>query len=168
MRISETRTFATNSAAVFALMTDRDFQEQKAARVGAQSFDMEILTGQKTIQVITTRVVATSGLPEFVKPMLRPTMRVVETEHWNLENPTAPCGKFHIDVHGAPVYLRGTVRLEPLDAGCELTFAGDIISSVPLFRTRVEEASAGSILDTIRTEFDLLQEWGQADPAKAA
>lgn len=144
--------------AVFALMTDRDFQREKARRVSALEFDFSD-TGDAHPRITTTRTMSTSNLPELIKSMLNPTMTVVETERW--EAPAAAdtrTGEFLIDVHGAPVSLQGRVDLVSVDDGTELTFSGTLRSSIPLFRSKIEESAAGSVTATISAEFALLHE----------
>lgn len=162
MRIQEQTELAAPISAVLALMTDEGFQREKAARVGAVEFSMteDVVAGSR--EVVTRRRMETGNLPEFIKPMVNPTMLVVERERWG---PAEQCdsapfhGSFDIDVAGAPVQLRGHVRLEPRPGGgCTLRFEGEWTATVPLFKEKVAEVSAGSVRSTIEAEFALLQE----------
>ncbi|MBL0887267.1 DUF2505 domain-containing protein [Myceligenerans indicum] len=163
MLIDETTTTALSPERVRDLMTTDAFQRAKADRLGAIEFGMEVTDGpppEHARTVVTRRRFDTAGFPEFLKPMIRPTIVAVETERWHPSEPGGDTftGDFEVDVDGAPVALRGHVRIEPHDDGARVTFTGNLRAAVPLFRSKVEQSAAGSVLDTIRTEFTLLEE----------
>lgn len=156
MHLLETDSFALSPDQVISLMTSTEFQRRKAERLGAQHFEVDV-TDNPFLTVVTRRTMATSTLPEFIKPMVNPTIQVVETERWHTVVDGVPTeGDFEVDVSGAPIKLRGKVTLALADERSLLSFEGDLRSSVPLFRQRIEESAAGSVLETIRTEFALL------------
>lgn len=159
MLIDETTTTALAPGRVRDLMTTDAFQRAKADRLGAIEFGMEVTDGPPQT-VVTRRRFDTVGFPEFLKPMLRPTIVAIETERWSPAEPGDDTftGDFEVDVDGAPVSLRGHVRIEPHGTGARLTFTGNLRASVPLFRAKVEQSAAGSVLDTIHAEFALLEE----------
>ncbi|MGL5863736.1 MAG: DUF2505 domain-containing protein, partial [Phycicoccus sp.] len=92
------------------------------------------------------------------KAMVAPTLGVREVERWGppLEDGSR-AGPFDIDVAGAPLKLRGAVQLLPRAGGCTLTFAGELSTSVPLFRQAIERAASTQVLDSIEIEFGLLR-----------
>lgn len=162
MHVSLTDSFTLPPRAVLELMKSEDFQREKADRINTLEFDMHVEDGPAPT-VVTQRKLATANLPEFIKPMLNPTMTVTETEQW--QEPTTPdghrTGLFTIDVDGAPVRLVGDVVLEPARNGSQLTFSGELTSSVPLFRNKIEESASGSVVATIKAEFALIHEHAQ-------
>lgn len=100
----------------------------------------------------------TTGVAEFVKALVTPTLAVVETEDWE---PTpgrdgSRTGLFTIDVGGAPVEFHGRVDLVPVPDGTRLTFSGTWSATAPLFRSTIESVSASSVTDTMEAEFRLL------------
>lgn len=153
MHVHESETIPLSPDAVRELMTSEDFQRVKADRVGASEFSMQV-NESPSLTVVTRRKISTANMPEFIKPMINPTITVTETERWT----TASEGDFEVDVKGAPISVRGTVRLVPVEGGAELTFTGELRSSVPLFRQKIEESAAASVIDTIKSEFHLLRE----------
>jgi len=160
MDICHSTDFDAPTEEVYGLLTHRDFQREKARRLDALAFDMDTQVDGPRTTVVTKRKVATAGLPEFVKSMLTPSMVVVETEVWDSppagNSPTG--GAFTVDVDGAPVRLRGRVDLAPNGPGSRLTFTGQLTATVPLFRSRIEEASSGSIHTTMTVEAQLVTE----------
>lgn len=163
MYLSETGTFTLSAHEVFTLMVSEEFQRSKAERLDALEFDMEV-SGGPAPTVVTRRRLGTAAMPEFIKPMIDPTITVTETERWRTAegSGTPRGGDFEIDVRGAPISLRGTVALEPVADGTRLTFAGELRSGVPLFRSKIEQSAAQSVLATIATEFGLLDEAARA------
>lgn len=144
--------------AVYALMSSPDFQQRKADAVGATDSDIDIThEGDRSVVSVHRRVPA-GTVPEFIKAMVEPTLGVREMERWGpLLEDGSRAGSFDIDVTGAPIKLRGSVQLEPVATGCSLTFAGELTTSVPLFRQAIERAASTQVLDTIDTEFGLLR-----------
>lgn len=160
MQIDESRQYSADPAQIFDLLTSEAFQRDKASVVDALEFSMDLRSEEGTITVLTRRKVATRGLPEFVKALVRPTMRVLETETWApAEGSGARGGTFDIDVDGAPVRLRGGVSLDAEAGGVRLRFHGDLAATVPLFKAQIEQASSALVLETIEAEFELVQKW---------
>lgn len=160
MDVEETCLLAGTPGQVYDLMCDEGFQRRKAERLDTLEFTMsDSTTDDGRREIRTERVMATQGMPEFVKALVRPTMRVREVETWIRGGDGDLAGDFTIDVDGAPMYLRGSVQIQAVpDTGSRLTFAGTVTATVPLFKARVAEASAASVVETIRTEFALLAE----------
>lgn len=160
MDIDESCLLTGTPEQVYRLMCDEDFQRRKAKRLDALEFAMSISAAEDSPrEVRTQRLMATQLLPEFVKSLVSPTMRVTELEVWHQIRDDHFSGDFSIDVDGAPIYLRGSVQIQAVpNVGSRVRFTGKITATAPLFKTRVAEASAESIIETIRTEFDVLGE----------
>ena len=167
MELTFTRQLPLPVAQVVALMCDEQLQAAKAARLDATAFACTVTDeedGGRTVR--TQRALETVGLPEFVRALVRPVMVVHETERWAPPGADeARGGAFELDVDGAPMRLRGTVGVEPAPGGSRLTFTGVLTSTVPLFRARIEEASAELVRRTMEIECTLLAERAAADPA---
>lgn len=161
MRIDESTTVNAPAAEVFAALVSREFQAAKADRVGAVGFSMETVESAGELTVVTRRRINSNRLPEFVKTLVDPTITVVETEHWERAGDAVPeRAEFLIDIVGAPVRLRGAVRLSPQGPDlCVLAHSGEVTALVPFFRDRVAEAAADSVVETIHHEADLLLTW---------
>ncbi|MDO8145910.1 MULTISPECIES: DUF2505 domain-containing protein [unclassified Isoptericola] len=143
---------------VVAHLCDEAFQAEKATRLAARDFAMTVDRRPDGVTVRTERHLPTVGLPEFVKALVRPVMVVAETERWDPPEGGSRRGAFEIDVDGAPVRFRGAVGVVPEGRGARLTFEGTLSSTVPLFRGRIEEASATLVRETMEVEAALLEE----------
>lgn len=157
MNISCSREFDAEVPVVVRIMQSEELQHQKAKRLGAIDFSYDRTEATKTI-VTSRRVLPTGQLPEFLKALVTPTMTVIETEVWDPADGGGQSGTFDINVQGAPVEHRGTVEVARTPAGCRVTFAGEWLATVPLFRANVEESSAQTLHETIETEFRLIAE----------
>jgi hypothetical protein len=62
-------------------------------------------------------------------------------------------GTFTIDVKGAPVKIRGTMRLEPADGGTRHTVRGEFSVSVPLVGGRIAAWAEGPAQQRLEAEF---------------
>lgn len=158
MRFERSTTVPAPGPAVWGQMTSEDFQQRKAAALGAVSCRCEITDEAGVVTVVTDRTVPAGTVPELIRAMVHPTLKVQETERWFPPADGAHRGDFLVAVSGAPVAVRGTVSLEAVEGGCRLTFAGDLTTSVPLFRSAIERAASGQVLATIDAEFHLLHE----------
>lgn len=163
MQFQHSHEVSASPAEVLRLLCDPEYQKAKAERLGAHGFTISDSSSGHERTIVTGRTLATAGLPEFVKAMVTPTMHVTETERWHVPlTEEGIKGSFHIDVEGAPVRLRGAVSITPSGNGSTVCFSGQWTATVPLFRSRVEQASVSSIYEATHAEFALLEEWAAA------
>ncbi|MGJ9423264.1 DUF2505 domain-containing protein [Aeromicrobium sp. CF3.5] len=158
MLIEIERTFDAAPDDVHGALIDPVLQTAKAEALSALAHSMTTETVDGRLVVVTRRRVATGGMPEFVKALVKPSMTVVETERW--DEPQADRSRdaeFLLDIEGAPVRLRGSARLHSVETGTRLAWRGELEATVPLFRNRITEAASASVIETITIEFDLLE-----------
>lgn len=160
MKIHETCRLSATPTDVLQVMVDPAFQTRKAEALAALEHSVHVVRDADARMVTTRRVVQAAGVPELIRSMVEPTMVVTETERWALWDApqTEHEGEFTIDVKGAPVSLRGIVRLRAEGVHTDLTFEGELSTSVPLFKGAIERAASAQVIGTIHTEFRLLTE----------
>jgi hypothetical protein len=160
MRITETITYHASVDVVYAMKTDPEFQERKCADSGALQHDVAVRQNGEGSLVVTRRDLSTDGLPDFVKSIVGARLSVTETYQWN-----APAvdgsrdGTLIVEAAGAPVAMRGTVRVEPVDVGTNLTIDGDLKAHVPLIGSRIEKAAAPAFIKALRSEHESGRRW---------
>lgn len=146
---------------MYGLLVSERFQAAKSAAVDADGFTMSSWTDEAGRTVVqTVRRMGTARLPEFVKPLVDPTLTITETERWTAsdgEHQPPTHADFAIDVKGAPVSFRGDLTLSWDASGTALRYAGTMTASLPLFRRQVAEAAIGPVRNTIEAEFALLR-----------
>lgn len=150
-------TVAADVETVYALMCSTNYQQRKADAVGAQSCRVDINHEGDRCIVTVTRSTPNGDVPELIKSMVSATLQVTEVEKWEARSEdNSRSGSFDIDITGAPVSLHGQVTLAPCPEGSELTFSGDLKTSIPLFKNAIEKAASFQIFSTIDSEFALL------------
>ncbi|MGO4603368.1 DUF2505 domain-containing protein [Terrabacter sp. 2YAF2] len=153
MKISETITYAAPPETVYAMVTDRSFQERKCVEAGAQRHEASVSPAGDGARVVTKRDLPADDLPDFAKSIVGPNLSVTETYDWGAATADGSrSGSLTVEVAGAPVAMRGAVRLAAAGSGTQITIDGDLKASIPLFGGKVEKAAAPAVVDAIRSE----------------
>ena len=160
MRIIETITYAAAPDAVYAMVTDPGFQEQKCIDAGATEHESAVSRAGDGMRVVTTRDLPSDGLPDFAKSLIGSTLSVTETYEWGAaQDGGVRSGTLTVEVRGAPVALRSTVRLAPSGAGTTISIDGDLKASIPLLGGKVEKAAAPAVVHAIKHEQETGTRW---------
>jgi Protein of unknown function (DUF2505) len=162
MKISHRVEYPAGPEEVFAMLAEPRFQEAKCAATGALRHTVSVeQRGDRTV-VTTERVMPTDGLPDYAKSMVGDRLKVGETQDWG---PAAADGSregtVDLEIHGAPVSLRGTVRLEAGGQGTVERLDGDLKARVPLIGGKIEQAAAKPILAAVDVEHRTGLKWLQ-------
>ncbi len=160
MRISETITYAAAPDAVYAMVTDPDFQVRKCIDAGANEHESAVSPAGDGARVVTRRDLPVDGLPDFARSIVGSTLRVTETYEWGaMQDGGTRSGTLVVEVQGAPVALRSTVRLAPQGARTTISIDGDLKASIPLLGGKVERAAAPAVVHAIRQEQETGERW---------
>lgn len=160
MRITETITYAAPPETVYAMVTDEAFQQRKCVEAGAQRHEAAVSTVGDGARVVTKRDLPADDLPDFAKSIVGSTLSVTETYEWGAASGDGSRrGTLTVEVAGAPVAMRSTVRLAASGGGSEISIDGDLKASIPLFGGKVEKAAAPAVVDAIRSEQRTGQAW---------
>lgn len=160
MRITETITYHAPVEVVYAMKTNPEFQERKCADSGALQHDVAVREQGEGAVVVTRRDLSTDGLPDFIKSIVGAHLSVTETYQW--DGPAADGsreGTLTVEAAGAPVAMRGTVRMTPESGATHLTIDGDLKASVPLVGGRIEKAAAPAFIEALRSEHESGRRW---------
>jgi hypothetical protein len=146
---------------VHALLTDQAFQEAKCAATtdgGATSVDISRNAGGQRVR--TSRELPSDGLPDVARSFVGDHLTVIEVQDWS--GPAADGSResaLDIHVKGAPLTIKGTLRLEPSGSGTAEVLDAELKANVPLIGGRLEKAAAAPINTAIEIETGLLREW---------
>lgn len=153
--------------AVFAMVTDRAFQERKCASSGSLAYRVDVQDhGDGTVGVTTDRTLPADEVPEFVRRFVGGTVRVVERIDWQAAGPDgAREGTIVVEIAGAPVQLTGQVSLRPFGTGTVHEVDGDLKASVPLIGGKIEKAAEPAVRAALRVEERTGREWLGEDQA---
>lgn len=146
---------------VFAMMTDRAFQERKCAATGSVVYEVEVHAPEDGSARITThRTLPTDEIPEFVRRLVGGTVRVVEHGHWQQTDGSGlRRGTIEVAISGSPVMLRGRIGLQWSGDRTVYHVAGELKASVPLIGGRIERAAEPAIRAGIRVEERTGRQW---------
>ena len=146
---------------VFALLTDQAFQEAKcAATTDGGATAVEITGNAPGRRVRTTRELPSDGLPDVARSFVGEHLTVIEVQEWS--GPAADGSResaLDIHVKGAPLTIKGTLRLEPSGSGTVEVLDAELKANVPFIGGKLEKAAAGPISAAIEIETGLLREW---------
>ena len=146
--------------AVFAMLTDPDFQRQVCEATGAIDHSVDVETAGGGATITTTRTLPADDLPDFVRKFVGSTLKVMRVDHWGAAGSDgARHGTVVVEIQGAPVRLTGTISLGPDGAGTAEQVDGDLKASLPLVGGKVEKAAEPAIRAAIGKEQEIGQGW---------
>jgi len=150
--------FAAAPEDVFAVICQQTFQDAKcdATTTGRWTADIRA-TGDRTV-ISTERLLPTDGLPDIARSFVGDTLTVVEVQTWE---PPAVDGSrtadLNLHVKGAPMTLKGSIRLSPNTSGSAYEVVAELRAGVPLIGGKLEKAAAEPLLAAARTETELIR-----------
>ena len=156
----ETR-YPSDPEAVLAMLTDEAFLRRRAERAHALSYEAESTRNGSDVRT-RLRQSLPAQVPDFLRRFVGQSIVLVEVVEW--EPPAADrsySGTLNVEVNGAPVTLRGTIRLALADGGTLQTVDARLKASVPMIGRKVEEAAAPAVVAGL----DQMAEIGRTWPA---
>jgi hypothetical protein len=161
VRVEDRIRYPASPAEVAEMLADPEFVERKCAATGALSHTAKVDgTADGAFTVTTTRTMPTGDLPEVARKLVGSTLELRQVEVWEAAGPDGERdGTVSVDVVGAPMRLRGTLRLAPDGSGTVETLAGDLTASVPLLGGRLEKAAEPAFLAGVRKEHEVGSAW---------
>jgi len=157
MKFTHRAEYPAAPEAVFAVMSDPAFQDAKCAATTTGTWQADVSTSGDRTRITTERILPTDGLPDIARSFVGDSLTVVEIQTWS---PPSVDGSrvadLNLHVKGAPMTLKGTIRLSPTAAGSVQEVDADLRAGVPLIGGRLEKAAAEPLLVAARTETRLL------------
>ena len=162
MRVTTCEELAGTVDEVHALFTDPAFQEAKclATTDDANHFSVDVAAGTAGERVRTERHLKSHGLPDVARSFVGEHLTIIEVQDWS--GPASDGSRESVvDMHvkGAPLTLKGTLRLVPSGAGTVKLLDAELKAHVPFIGGKIERAAAEPINAAIGIETDLLREW---------
>jgi len=158
LRLTDEIRYAADPDAVFAMLSDPDFQDRKCRATGAVEHTVEVLPDDEGgVTITTTRSLPTDQLPDFLRGLTGGTLTVVQTETWDPpDGDGGREGTIEVEISGAPVRMIGTLSLVPDGASADVqtveTIDGDLKAKVPLIGGRIERAAEPAMRAAVRAE----------------
>jgi len=153
MNIDTRAEFAAAPDKVFAMLTDKAFQEQVCQRSHASKHDV-IVDGNK---VKTSRDMPS---PDAARAFVGATLTVVENVVWaDAADNGSRTAVVTLSVPGQPVSFNGKYELAAGGPGSTLSFAGELKVNVPLLGKKLEQAAAPAVLAGFTTQEKVATDW---------
>ena len=129
--------FAADTDAVFALMTDADTLIARCQALGEKNISCQVeQNGRKTIVHLSRTV--KRELPKVLAAMFSAENTIKMHEQWESIGSTY-MGNYTAEVVGQPVSLSAKFKLKPTDSGCDYSIDYQCKASIPLVGKKVEE-----------------------------
>ena len=162
MRVTTREELAGTVEEVYRIVTDVAFQEAKclATTDDANHFSVDVAGGPAGERVRTERHLKSHGLPDVARSFVGEHLTIVEVQDWSA--PAADGSRQSaVDMHvkGAPLTLKGTMRLEPSGSGTVKVLDAELKAHVPFIGGKIERAAAEPINAAIEIETGLMRDW---------
>lgn len=160
MHITAQTSYDADPDRVAAMLADEAFVAAKVRASGALSQTVAVVGGaDEAFTVTTRRQMPTTGVPAQFRSLVGSSLEVRQVEAWEAAGPHGRAGTVVVEVTGAPVRLTGTMRLEGGPGSTRVHLDGDLKSSVPLFGSVVEEATAQALRSALAAEEQTGRKW---------
>ncbi len=161
MRVSRREELRGSPDEVYAVLIDPVFQQAKCdATTNGGVHTVEVTPAAVGARVRTERELPSQGLPDVARSFVGDHLIIVEFHEWAAPGADG-IHESSLDMHvkGAPLTLKGAVRLEPNGSGTVEAIDTVLRAQVPLIGGRIERAAAHPINVAIDIEIRLLREW---------
>jgi uncharacterized protein YndB with AHSA1/START domain len=153
--------FPAPADVVFEMLSDSDYVSRKATAMGALEHDVTVVdlgSGRTRIRLQRT---LPSVVPDFVKPLVGPTIEVVQTEDWTAPGSDgARRADLRAQISAAPVSLSGQMTLQPTEDGTTIhRVEVTVRAKVPFLGGKIERAIGEVLVLAARKEEQVGAAW---------
>lgn len=151
MKLSETFTYNAGVDEVYGLITSEEFRTETCEDQGSTDYDVNVDDG-----VVTIVRSMPADLPDFVKKLTGPTVKVKQTEKWSQKSDGSRVADVKVSIVGQPAEMLGTAALEDDGkGGTVFTVKGDVKVSIPLLGRKIEPEIHKQIVRSLNAEVAL-------------
>ena len=161
MRFTAQISYDVPPDAVFAMLTDKRFQDQKLAETGSLEYSSTIDVSAARAVITTNRTLPTDRVPDAFRSLLGGKVTVVQTESWapGGSDGSRP-GEVSVQLPGVPLKMTGSLKLASNGRGGTIeTVDGDLKASVPFIGGRIEKAAEPALRAAIDVEQRIGRQW---------
>ena len=161
MKIERVMRHEITAAQVYEMASSQQFQERKCVDAGALSYDVEVAADGDTAVTRTKRRLPTVGFPSLIQKFVPLGVTSTETVTWAAAAADGSrTGTLHVDFHGAPAKMNGTISIVPLsDTACEVRVDAEFTAPIPVLGRKVEKMAAPIVISVIDAEEKTAQAW---------
>jgi hypothetical protein len=160
VRVTAEMHYAAGPGDVFAMLTDKAFQDRKLGQTGALSWEVEIRAEAGGAVVTSRRALPTDQVPDAFRALVGPQITITQTESWGPAGPDgARTGTLVVEVAGAPIRMNASLSLSPSGTGTVERVDGDLKARVPLIGGKIERSAEPAVRAAIDAEERIGQAW---------
>ena len=148
-------------ADLFEMICTKAYQERKCVDAGALSFDVSVARTDDGAVIKAKRKLPTVGFPSLLRKFVPSGVTSTETVTWGpAEADGSRRADLHVDFHGTPASMTGTIRIVPQGADSSSVLVdAEFKANVPLVAGKLERIAAPIILGVIDAEEATGQAW---------
>jgi uncharacterized protein DUF2505 len=161
VRVANDIHYPADPAAVFAMLTDKAFQDRKLGQTGALSWDVEIRAEGGGAVVSSRRALPTDQVPDAFRALVGAQITITQTETWGPAGADgARTGTLVVEVSGAPIRMNATLSLTAEGSGGTVERVdGELKARVPLIGGKIERSAEPAVRAAIDAEERIGQAW---------
>jgi Protein of unknown function (DUF2505) len=161
MKFHYEMTYRAPTPAVYRMLTDPQFQEQRAKAGNPEQAESSVVTTPDGDVIITVNRLLVVQLPGMLQRLTGDRVRILETQTWQHADPAAITRDGHLTagVVGHPGGVEGTLHLAGAQSGTTFTVDADIKVNVPLVGGKIESFIAEMLTKLMTKEQELGRAW---------
>ncbi|MCG8519878.1 MAG: DUF2505 domain-containing protein [Pseudomonadales bacterium] len=152
MELEVTHAYDSGLERVLAAFFAEDHIHSRNEKVGARNVEIQerALSEQTGKLVISREVQSATQLPGILASFHRDWHRVRQEEHWFCKDEGEWHCEFRVHIDGVPAKIKGTMRLQELESGCQNQLTLNVRCELPLIGKTV----AKFLLDDSRRKIE--------------
>jgi hypothetical protein len=166
MKFHHEMTYRAPTPAVYRMLTDPQFQEQRAKAGNPEQAESSVVTTPEGDVIITVNRLLAVQLPGMLQRLTGDRVRILETQTWQDADPAATTREGHLSagISGHPGGVEGTLQLLGSEGSTKVSLDAEIKVNVPLVGGKIEGFIAEMLIKFLTKEEELGRAWlGEPD-----
>ena len=154
MRVTAEIRYSATPGDVFAMITDKSFQERKLGQTGALSWDVQVRLETGGGAVVTSRrAMPTDQIPDAFRTFVGKQVVISQTETWGPPGADgARTGTLVVELGDAPIRMNASLSLVVASPGTVERVDGELKARVPLIGGKIERSAEPAVRAAIAAE----------------
>jgi carbon monoxide dehydrogenase subunit G len=160
MRYQQTMTYDAPAAAVYKMLTDPAFQQQRSQWGRPVASDSSVTPGPGDGATIGVTRTLSIDPPAFLKALIGNQITIIESQVWgDAAGASQRQGTLVVEIKGQPGGVNGTVKLTEAGGRTTADVDAEVKVRVPLIGGKVESYVAGMLDKLLTKDAELGQTW---------
>ncbi|HEX3610680.1 MAG TPA: DUF2505 domain-containing protein [Sporichthyaceae bacterium] len=161
MKFHHEMNYDAPAPAVFRMLTDPDFQAQRAKAGNPEQADSSVVVAPDGEVIITVHRLMAVQLPGMLQRLTGDKIRIVETQTWHPSDLEADeqTGRLQAGLTGQPGGVEGTLHLAGDQHSTDVVVDAEIKVNVPLVGGKIEGFIAEMLIKFLTKEEEIGRAW---------